>query len=126
MPRAFRPLTTLDALDLAIQESQTHPVPVFKHSLTCGTSAEANEEMAALLDDSRMPTDIYLVRVQTERAISNAITDRFRIRHESPQVLILDRGSVVWHGSHWQVTASQVLAQLERAARKRSEVSSPA
>jgi len=37
------------------------------------------------------------------------------VRHESPQVLILKEGRVVWHASHYGVTATAVARELLRA-----------
>jgi bacillithiol system protein YtxJ len=111
---APHPLTTEADLDAAIERSFTTPVVMFKHSETCGASAYAHEELLALLAACNLGAEIYLVSVQRSRAISNAIEKRFRLRHESPQVLIVRRGVVAWHASHHRVTSDELSAALER------------
>lgn len=104
----FRPLTSNDQTDAAIAESWSRPVLIFKHSFSCGTSAEAHEELSTL---GEVPI-IYLVDVQASRAVSRAMADRFGIRHESPQALLLWQGQVQWAASHYHVTADEVRQAL--------------
>lgn len=112
---AFRPLTTLDDLEAAVRTSFSQPVVIFKHSFTCGTSAEAHEELAAAVTHGA-PSEWYLVDVRGSRPVSRAIADRFGIRHESPQVLLLAAGQVRWHASHYRVTRGGIDAALEQLA----------
>lgn len=124
MPPRFLPLATLHDLDDALAASMAGPVLLFKHSPTCGTSALAHEELEALLADTALP--IYRLDVWTARPVSNAIADRFGIRHASPQALLVDRGEAVWHATHYRITASEVRARVDEATRRRTAVSSPA
>lgn len=107
----FHRLTTIQDLDQALVASHTKPIVIFKHSPTCGTSAMASEELQDLKDDDPV-ADIYVVFVREARAVSDAIVERFGIRHESPQVLIVKDGAVTWHRSHFHVTAPQVRKAL--------------
>jgi bacillithiol system protein YtxJ len=120
----FRQLSTLDDLDHAIAASHAEPIVLFKHSSTCGTSAMAREEMAELVADTQSTTPVYLLHIQSARAVSNAVAERFHLRHESPQVLIISRGDVIWHRSHFHVTATAVQSALS-AARATVDVAAP-
>jgi bacillithiol system protein YtxJ len=115
MSHDFRELTSIDGLDAAVARSVSHPVVLFKHSRTCGTSAQAYDELQAVTGAAH-PADVYLVTVQASRPVSNAIASRFGIRHESPQVLVVHDGAVVWHASHFRVTADAVQAAVTRLA----------
>lgn len=107
----FLPLTTADELEAAIAESFQRPVILFKHSFTCGTSAEAHEELADVI--GTLPVARwYLVDVRSSRPLSMLIAERFGIRHESPQLLVLAAGQVRWSGSHYRVTGAAVQAAL--------------
>lgn len=112
----FPELTTMDALDEAIAASQSGPVLIYKHSLTCGTSAFALEQLK-MLAKQEPELRIHYLPVQTAREVSDEIERRFRLRHESPQVILVDRGEVRWHASHWGVTAGKVRKALSTAAR---------
>ena len=110
----LRVLTTPDDLDTAVAGSRLRPLLLLKHSLTCGTSTYAHEELEALMAQDAPPADACVVHVQTGRALSNAIAERFGIRHESPQVLLIANGQVVWHASHHRITRREMTAALER------------
>ena len=108
------PLTTDAEVDAAIERSFTTAVLIFKHSETCGTSHYARAELQALLADADLAAEVYLVSVQRSRAISNAISKRFNLRHESPQVLLIRRGALAWNASHYRVTTDQLAAAVQR------------
>jgi bacillithiol system protein YtxJ len=114
--RTFLTLSDLATLDTAIDRSATHPIVIFKHSPTCGTSARASEELQDWLARTQAPVTVYLVRVREPREVSNAIATRFGIRHESPQLLVIDRSQLRWHGSHFHVNARELTMALERVA----------
>jgi len=55
---------------------------------------------------------VYLVDVIAQRPLSREIAARLGIRHESPQVIVLRNGAVAWHGSHSDVSAEALAAQV--------------
>lgn len=110
--RSFILLTDLDQLDAAVARSSVEPVLIFKHSRTCGTSAEAHEEVSTLLAGA-LEAPVYLVDVRSARQVSNAIAQRFGIRHESPQMLLLEGGRVRWSASHYHVNEREILQALQ-------------
>jgi bacillithiol system protein YtxJ len=109
-------LRALDDLDAAIAAAGSRPLLIFKHSLTCGTSAFAFEELERLAATPGLDADLLVVAVQQSRALSNAIAERWRIRHESPQALILVKGEIRWHASHYKLTREVMAEALTRAA----------
>lgn len=59
---------------------------------------------------------LELVDVLSQRPLSQAIEAKFGVRHESPQVLIIEDGQVVWHASHRGVAPDRVRAALAGSA----------
>lgn len=104
----MKELTTLAELDAALATSVAQPILIYKHSLTCGSSGVAYEEVLDLAGGSMLPGSAFLVRIQASREVSRAIEERLGIRHESPQILLIVAGRVVWHASHFRVTASAI------------------
>ena len=51
----------------------------------------------------------YLVDVRAQRSLSQQIAARTGVQHESPQVIILRRGASIWHASHYDITAGDIL-----------------
>jgi bacillithiol system protein YtxJ len=109
-------LKTVDDLDRLLSTAGTDPVVVYKHSLTCGTSGLAFEEIRELAAGGRASTRIGVIMVQSARDVSNEVARRFGVRHESPQVLLIRDGRVVWQASHFRVTADGIADALEKSA----------
>jgi bacillithiol system protein YtxJ len=116
MPSQIVEIKALEELDAVLAHSATRPTLIFKHSPTCGTSAQAHEEIESLLDEGPVPADVYLISVRASRAVSNAVAERFNLRHESPQVLLVREGAMVWNASHFRVTAASLRAALRALA----------
>jgi bacillithiol system protein YtxJ len=101
----IRTLTAPEDVDELIGESHQHPVWIFKHSLTCPTSAAAWSEYKEFV--AGRPADgsatYALVEIQRQRPVSSFITEKTGVRHESPQALLLRDGQVAWSASHWKI-----------------------
>ena len=109
MDNQFIEIANLSSLDEFVARLDGAPGILFKHSDTCGVSSRAYNEM------SRVPYQIGLVIVQKARSVSDEIEKRWRVSHETPQVLIVRDGAVVWNASHFQVKAADVEAVLNEA-----------
>lgn len=79
---------------------------LFKHSETCGVSSRAYGEMA------RLKRPIGLITVQRARHVSDEIEHRWQLTHETPQVLIIRDGKLVWDASHFRIRADAVESAL--------------
>lgn len=102
-------LPDVESLDAAIAESRERPVLLFKHSRQCGTSFEALEELQAHIESAEAGSAAYkMITVQTHRRVSDAVSQRLGIRHETPQAILLRDGKVIWNASHFRITASQL------------------
>ena len=104
-------LETVDALDEFLAAADG-PVLLYKHSATCGTSAFAHDEIRRLKADAGGPSSVGIIVVQSARRVSNEVARRFAVRHESPQVLLVHEGRVLWTASHFRVTAEAVQAAM--------------
>jgi bacillithiol system protein YtxJ len=84
---------------------------LFKHSTICPISTAAYEEFQAYLLVQNVPSAVILVR--EDRSVSNAVAERFEIKHESPQIFLLENGQVKWHTSHWKITKAAIAEALQ-------------
>ena len=120
MPSDLIVLDSGDALEDAIAAAEEYLVLLFKHSVTCGTSAQAYDELVEHLSAGQHTTRYVIVTVQTHRGISDAVAARFNVRHETPQALLIYKGHVVWDASHFGVTADTINNAIDRHAQGRS------
>lgn len=111
---AYREITTVEEWEAALQQSNTRPLVVFKHSTTCPVSANAHEEFNSYLADKpREDVDYLFVKVIQSRPVSNKIAEDTGVKHESPQIIYIDKGAKVWTASHWSVTKAHIGAVLD-------------
>ena len=115
-------LQHIEQLDRLLSESHTRPLLLFKHSFSCGVSAEALDELIDHLNAdiaaAGVPDPHYaIVTVQTHRDVSNAVSSRLGVRHETPQALLIRDGRVIWSASHFRVTADAMKQALAAAPR---------
>ena len=108
-------LERVDELERLLVQSQAQPVLLFKHSYTCGISAEALDELIEHLNEQNPDIRYAMVTVQTHREVSNAVSAKLGVRHETPQALLVRAGRVVWSASHFRVNAEE----LDKALRDR-------
>ncbi|PYZ93965.1 bacillithiol system redox-active protein YtxJ [Salipaludibacillus keqinensis] len=82
---------------------QNEPFFLMKNSTTCPISSEAFNEMESYAD-SNPAYPVYYLNVQELRDVSHEIAEDLNVKHESPQVLFINKEEVVWNASHWKVT----------------------
>ncbi len=116
MPTPVTPLTSVEQFERLMAQSTDGPVLLFKHSRSCGTSAEAYDQLIEHVSDQPANQATYaLVTVQTHRDVSHAVAARLGVRHETPQALVIRDGRVVWNASHFRVTARAIATALTAA-----------
>lgn len=109
MENHFDRITDTSSFDELIDRSKERPVVLFKHSLTCPISAAAYNQMA------KFAGEVALIEVQRAGELSTEIENRLGVAHESPQVIILRNGQVVWNASHFKITVDAVTEAVREA-----------
>lgn len=106
-------LTHSEQLEEIERESEKMPVVIFKHSTRCGISRMVLNNFERNYD---LPKDkqvkLYMLDLIANRNISNEVADRFGVRHESPQMIIIRDRKVVHHASHQGVDLQDVKSQI--------------
>jgi len=104
-------LTSTADLDEAIEISKTRPVVLFKHSTRCSISRFSLKRF-----EREFPSDsaasLYYLDLLEYRDVSNTIAEKLGVQHQSPQVIVLRDGLVVYHTSHEDIHASEVMAHF--------------
>ncbi|WP_297696003.1 bacillithiol system redox-active protein YtxJ [uncultured Eudoraea sp.] len=99
------PLTSADQLVEIEQNSAKRPQIIFKHSTTCGISSMVLRSFknSYTLEDNQ--ADLYFLDLHRYREVSNEVANRFKVYHQSPQVLIIKNGTAVANESHGGITS---------------------
>jgi bacillithiol system protein YtxJ len=77
---------------------------VFKNSEYCGISKNAIQEFKKFAETIKETFKVYIVDVNNNKDLSGEIAERTQIKHESPQIIFLEKGKVKWNASHWNIT----------------------
>ncbi len=103
----WKQLTDLGELNSIINESNDKTVVIFKHSTRCGISRMVLKQFE---NDFNFPDSItpYLLDLLAHRDISNAIASRFDVVHQSPQIIVIKEGVVVYNASHESIDAAEL------------------
>ncbi|WP_044479208.1 bacillithiol system redox-active protein YtxJ [Paenibacillus antibioticophila] len=102
----WKRIVSKEELSALLTRSAEQPVLLFKHSTRCPISAEAYREAEAYLSQTPNEQVTYgLIYVVEEREISNEAADKLRVKHESPQAILVKNGQAVWNTSHSRITA---------------------
>lgn len=98
---------TLDEIDFL---SGQKPVVIFKHSTRCSISSGALDRLQRhYKDQDGEKFTWYFLDLLRYREVSNAISQRYGVPHESPQVLIIRNGKSIYDASHFDIRYDEVV-----------------
>ncbi len=108
----WTPMEHLGQIDEIIALSEEKPVIIFKHSTRCSISRMAlkNFENEYDLGENVTPYFLYLISF---REVSNEISSRFNVVHQSPQLLLIVGGKSVYDVSHSSIDAQELKLKIQ-------------
>jgi len=102
-------LTSTKQLDQIREESNKHPVLIFKHSTRCGISRTALDRLERNWNSDEMESvKTYFLDLLSYREISNEVAHRFDVEHESPQLIIIEKGKATVNKTHLAIDYASV------------------
>jgi bacillithiol system protein YtxJ len=95
--RIFKKTTHLSEI---IETSENKPVTIFIHSDDCNSSIRLADQIEKEIKKRNLEPTIYMVTVQTEPVLSKKVEEWFDIKHESPQIITISKGKVIYTEHH--------------------------
>jgi len=109
MSAPWLPLTDSEQLTALAQASHTQPVLIFKHSTTCSISAAAKGKIDRQWAGSGLADlPLYYLDLLRFRPLSAQVAEQFGVRHESPQLLLIQNGECRYDASHLGIRLGDV------------------
>jgi len=102
-------IETAEQLDALFERSNHEPVAIFKHSNSCGISADVLSQTTAI------DGELNVVVIQQHRDLSNAIADKTVYRHQSPQAFVIRAGKPVYHATHYGIDPRKIEEALKNS-----------
>lgn len=106
------PLTEPEQLSGLIMESSSIPVIIYKHSSRCGLSAMTENKLEKGWDLLQPRVKLYFLDLIRYREASYSVAERFNVRHQSPQILIIKNGICVFNSSHYEINVETILENI--------------
>lgn len=93
----------------AVEHSFTQKIAIFKHSTSCFISKTVLRNFEKEISSSEVKPELYFLDLLAHRMISNKIAADFEVRHESPQLLVIENGKVIHSASHQHISADSIV-----------------
>ena len=98
-------LTSEKQLDDLVGLSEDYRVVIFKHSTSCGISRMVLKNLESQISQNKPEqTEYFFLDLLKYRSISNAISEKFQVIHQSPHMIILDNKEVAYADSHSSIS----------------------
>jgi len=95
-------------LNAIVERSNEVPCLIFKHSTRCSISSMAKYRLEDDWNFENEKLEAYYLDLISYRNISKEIAERFKVHHESPQVLLIKNGECTYDASHLDITVSEL------------------
>jgi bacillithiol system protein YtxJ len=107
----WKNLSSISDLEDADKLSYDNDVLLFKHSTTCSIShmAKMRLESSWNLSDRLIP---FYLDLKTYRNVSDTISEKYQVHHESPQVIIIRKGECIYDASHLDISVEEISETL--------------
>jgi bacillithiol system protein YtxJ len=106
------PLTFMGQLDEIVAFSNQKPVVIFKHSTRCSISSMVKSRLER--SESPEGVDFYYLDLIQYRPVSNQVAEEFSVWHESPQLLLINKGECTYDESHTGISMDELIAELSQ------------
>jgi bacillithiol system protein YtxJ len=83
---------------------QAETVVIYKHSPRCSISRRTFVQMQDFAAQ-RPDIPVVMIDVVSQRELSDLIAQELKIRHKSPQAIVVKQGVAVWDASHFSIRA---------------------
>ena len=113
VPVPWKRLTGPADLQEVEKQSFERPVLVFKHSTRCSISSMSLDRFERSYR-SEAPFDVYFLDLIAHRDVSNLIAEKFAIRHESPQVILIKDGKPFYDTSHMAINYQELAMEANK------------
>lgn len=104
-------ITSEDAIEAIKTASHQQKIVIFKHSTRCPTSSVALGRLERTWENDNEKIAPHFLDLIAFRNISNKIAADFGIVHQSPQVLLIDKGECIYTASHLEINYQTLMQQ---------------
>ena len=108
---AWITLSSEDQLNEIDQRSFEKPQLIFKHSTRCPISSVIKNRLYKNTAPDNI--ELYYLDLIANRIISNTIAEKYKVMHESPQVLLIRGGECIFNESHSGIFMDDIIEKSQ-------------
>jgi bacillithiol system protein YtxJ len=108
----WRQLESKEALEALFNSPSEVPFLLFKHSTRCGISSFVLSKFESEWNLAEDTCHLYYLDLLQYREISAKIASLSGVVHQSPQLILVHAGNVIYHASHNEIEASVIHKKL--------------
>ena len=113
----WKDLNTTTQIEEIKTLSEERPIVIFKHSTRCGISSMVKRRFERDVVQSFSDTDqFYYLDLIKFRDVSNAVAEEFNVQHESPQIILIHKGTAIYNASHNSIEAGKLESLMQETA----------
>ncbi|NQX82122.1 MAG: bacillithiol system redox-active protein YtxJ [Flavobacteriaceae bacterium] len=94
-------LNSIEMIDSIKNTKEDEYFIIFKHSTRCSISRSVLRKFESKLIGKEIKA--YKLDLLNYRSLSSHIADIFSIEHQSPQLIVINKGDVVYSNSHYDI-----------------------
>lgn len=107
-------LTTREQVEALFKAPNAKAFLFFKHSTRCSLSTMALNRFESNWDEDINICDLYFVDLIKNRDVSNKIEELTGVTHQSPQVIAVQNGKVIYSAAHSAIDADKIKSIVEK------------
>ena len=106
-------LESIHQLESIDEESKDKKILILKHSTRCSTSSTVLDRLERNWKEAdSQKIKPYYLDLLAHRDISNEIASRYKVLHQSPQVLIIENGICIYHATHIDINYNEIMQSV--------------
>lgn len=110
----WQKLTEISQLQEILDNKSGEQHILFKHSTRCNISAMAFRRFETEWNEDYNSTNIWYLDLLAHRDISNIIAEKTGVYHQSPQVIALKNGEVIYTETHGQISSRATVNSFKK------------
>lgn len=113
-PIEWTDIIDVSQLDTIEDVSKSVPVLIFKYSTRCNLSTFMLKKFEKKFDFEEGSVLPYFLDLRAYMDISDEITTRYGVAHESPQIILLKNGRVVYYANHEHIKFEELKERVTK------------
>lgn len=108
----WKNLTSDNSVQELVYLSFELPVLIFKHSTRCSISSMMLSRFEREWEQPEFKVELFYLDLIQFRNLSNEIAEKLNIEHQSPQLIVLSKGEILYSASHNAIDTTEILKKL--------------